>query len=197
MGLYSINQKKLWSGSFYDENNKTHITIDMRQTIRLTEDELRDIIEKSINEAIEDEGFLRNIGTGLKSAFGNDFQNLGNRARNVGNAVRQGAQNLAQGVSNKYNDMKVGYNAGRQNDQLNNIKNTIQKMLKNGTLGKGSVAKAAQNFIYTLQQAIQNNNYAASNPRGIMANRLREGMERNGIKRYDRRQRQQTIHRTK
>ena len=165
----------------------------MKQTIRLTESELRSLIEQSINEAIEDEGFFGNIGRGLKSAFGGDVQKFkqgaaraGNAmmqgARNVGNAVAQGAQNMAQGAANKYNDMKVGYKSGRQNDQLNQIKNTLQTMINNGSLGKGSVVKSAQNFIATLDQAIKNNDSAARNPRGIMANRLREKWERKGYR---------------
>lgn len=166
----------------------------MRQTIRLTESELREMIEMSINEAIQDEGFFGNIGRGLKSAFGGDAsrigqgaqraaqslgrgaqraaQAIGRGAQAAGKAVQQGAQNVATGAAKKYNDMKVGYRSGQQNDQLNKIKTTLQGMLDNGTLGKGSTAKAAQNFLATLDQAIRNNDDAARNPRGIKANRF-------------------------
>lgn len=166
----------------------------MRQTIRLTESELREMIEMSINEAMQDEGFFGNIGRGLKSAFGGDAsrigqgaqraaqslgrgaqraaQAIGRGAQAAGKAVQQGAQNVATGAAKKYNDMKVGYRSGQQNDQLNKIKTTLQGMLDNGTLGKGSTAKAAQNFLATLDQAIRNNDDAARNPRGIKANRF-------------------------
>jgi hypothetical protein len=177
----------------------------MRQTIRLTESELREMVEMSINEALEDEGFFGNIGRGLKSAFGGDAQMIGQGAQRAaqsvgrgaqraaqavgrgaqraaqavgqgaqaaGRAVQRGAQNVATGAAKRYNDMKVGYRSGQQNDQLNKIKTTIQGMLDNGTLGKGSTAKAAQNFLATLDQAIRNNDDAARNPRGIKANRF-------------------------
>jgi hypothetical protein len=207
-----------------------YIQIDMRQTIRLTESELRNLIEESVNEAMMNEGKVRNalrsVRNGFNSAFGRDVERFKQGARNAGNtvvqgakdigrgvaqdardagravvqgakdigrgvaqdardagrAVVQGAKNIGRGVSNRYNDFKVGYNAERQNNQLNDIKNTVQTMIDNGTLGKGSTVKAAQKFIATLDQAIQNNNYAANNPRGIMANRLREEMERNAYR---------------
>ena len=157
----------------------------MKQTIRLTESELRDMIHQSINEAMQDEGFFGNIGRGLKTAFGGDAsrigqgaqraaQSVGRGAQAAGKAVQQGAQNVAKGAVNKYNDMKVGYKSGQQNDQLNKIKSTIQGMLDNGTLGKGSIAKSAQNFLATIDQAIRNNDNAAKNPRGIQANRFNE-----------------------
>ena len=168
----------------------------MRQTIRLTESELREMVEMSISEALEDEGFFGNIGRGLKSAFGGDAQMIGQGAQRAaqsvgrgaqraaqavgqgaqaaGRAVQRGAQNVATGAAKRYNDMKVGYRSGQQNDQLNKIKTTIQGMLDNGTLGKGSTAKAAQNFLATLDQAIRNNDNAAKNPRGIQANRFNE-----------------------
>lgn len=168
----------------------------MKQTIRLTESELREMIEMSINEALEDEGFFGNIGRGLKSAFGGDAQRIGQGAQRAaqavgrgaqaaaqkigqgaqaaGKAVQRGAQNVATGAANKFNDMKVGYQSGKQNDQLNKIKGTLQGMLDNGTLGKGNVAKAAQNFIASIDQGIRNNNSAAQNPRGIQASRFNE-----------------------
>ena len=168
----------------------------MKQTIRPTESELRHLIEESVNQAMLDGGFFGNIGRGLKSAFGGDAQRMGkavsrmgksavgavtNAGRAVGraatnakDAVGQAATNMATGIQNKANDIKVGYQSGKQNDQLNKIKNTLQTMLTNGTLGKGSVAKSAQNFISTLDQAIRNNNMAARDPRGIQANRFNE-----------------------
>jgi hypothetical protein len=157
----------------------------MKQTIRLNESELRMMIDEAVNEAMMDEGFFGNVGRGLKSAFGGDAQRMGKAASrmgksavdavtNAGRAVGRAATNMATGIQNKANDIKVGYQSGKQNDQLNKIKNTLQTMLTNGTLGKGSVAKSAQNFISTLDQAIRNNNMAARDPRGIQANRFNE-----------------------
>lgn len=150
----------------------------MRQTIRLTESELRNMIETSINEAMQDEGLFGNIGRSFNTAFGGDASRIGQgakrAAKSIGKAVKRGAENVATGAANKFNDMKVGYKSGQQNDQLNKIKSTLQGMLNNGTLGNGSTAKAAQNFLATLDQAIRNNDNAARNPRGIQANRFKE-----------------------
>ena len=42
----------------------------MKQTIRLTESELRGMIEMSINEALQDEGLGNQLMQGAKSFFG-------------------------------------------------------------------------------------------------------------------------------
>ena len=88
-------------------------------------------------------------------------------------AVRRGAQDFGQDVQDRYNDLKIGYRSGQQNDRLNKIKGSLQQMLSNGTLGTGRVAQSAQEFIGVLDQAIRNNNTAARNPRGIQGNRFR------------------------
>lgn len=145
----------------------------MAQRIRLTESELRDIIEMTINEALIEEDLVRNLVRGVKSAFGGDAGRIGQGARRIGGALKRGAKKLAKGAVDKYYDAKVGYQTGKQNDQLNKIKNTLQGMVDSGQLGKGNVAQAAQNFIGTIDTAIRNNDSAADNPRGIQGKRFR------------------------
>ena len=70
----------------------------MKQAIRLTESELRDMIQQSINEAMQDEGFFGNIGRGLKSAFGGDASRIGQGAQRAAQSVGRGAQKAAQAI---------------------------------------------------------------------------------------------------
>ena len=115
-----------------------------------------------------------NAGKAIGQAATSAKNAVGKAATNAKDAVGQAATNMATGIQNKANDIRIGYQSGKQNDQLNKIKSTLQTMLTNGTLGKGRVAKSAQNFIATLDQAIRNNNNAAKDPRGIQANRFSE-----------------------
>jgi hypothetical protein len=117
---------------------------------------------------------VTNAGKAVGQAATNAGKAIGQAATSAKNAVGQAATNMATGIQNKANDIRIGYQSGKQNDQLNKIKSTLQTMLTNGTLGKGRVAKSAQNFIATLDQAIRNNNNAAKDPRGIQANRFSE-----------------------
>ena len=163
---------------------------------------MESVVHTLIEEGLVDESVLGNLGRGLKSAFGKDFKKMTTKAQaglqTAGNAmasgakaagkamsaagkavtsgakaVRRGAQDFGQDVQDRYNDLKIGYRSGQQNDRLNKIKGSLQQMLSNGTLGNGRVAQSAQEFIGVLDQAIRNNNTAARNPRGIQGNRFR------------------------
>lgn len=157
----------------------------MKQTIKLTESELRQMIEMSINEAMQDEGFFGNIGRGFKSAFGGDAQRIGqaagrmgksvaNGVQKAGQAVGQAAANVGKGIQNKANDIKVGYQSGKQNDQLTSLQKNIQGMLDSGAIHGNQAVQAANAFLKVIPSLIGQNNTAASAPRGIQASRFSE-----------------------
>lgn len=156
----------------------------MRQTIRLTESELRQMIEESINDAMLEEGFFGNIGRGIKNAFGGDAQKIGqgaqraaqkvgnfvgrgaqavgNAAQAVGNAVQQGAENVKQGVQKRYDAAKAGFQAGQQNDKLDNLKNTLTDLQQSGILHGAKTNQAIQTLLYQIDMLRRGNNSTAS-----------------------------------
>ena len=111
----------------------------MKQTFKLTESELHNLISECITEAIEDEG--------LGSFFGGMAKKLGRDAvsamSNVGNQIAQGAKNAYQGAKNAYQGAKdYGqslYNAGVQQSNISDAQTaikTIQGLVQKGILGQ-------------------------------------------------------------
>lgn len=77
----------------------------MKQTIRLTESELRDMIEMSINEAIQDEGWFGDKLNQAKSAVGTMFNKEGgNFGKRINNAKKNWS---AQGELNDIRNLRT------------------------------------------------------------------------------------------
>lgn len=115
----------------------------MKQTFKLTESELHNLISECITEAIEDEGLGSFFG-GMAKKLGRD---AGSAMSNVGNRMAQGAKNmgsrLAQGAKNAYQGAKdYGqslYNAGVQQSNISDAQTaikTIQGLVQKGILGQ-------------------------------------------------------------
>ena len=125
----------------------------MKQTFKLTESELHNLISECITEAIEDEGLGSFFG-GMAKKLGRDtvsaMSNVGNRmaqgaknmgriaqgAKNVGNRMAQGARNAYQGVKDYGQSL---YNAGVQQSNISDAQTaikTIQGLVKKGILGQ-------------------------------------------------------------
>ena len=145
----------------------------MKQTIRLTESELRQIIEESINEAMQDEGFWGNLGSGIKNAFGGDAQRIGQSAQRaaqavgrgaqkVGQAVQQGAQNVQQGAQNRWDAAKAGYKASQNNDKIDRIIKDLTELQSSGVLHENAMTQAINVLMKNLKQAKGRNNSTAS-----------------------------------
>ena len=133
----------------------------MKQTFKLNESELHNLISECITEAIEDEGlgsFFGGMAKKLGRDAGSAMSNVGNRmaqgARNMGNRIAQGAHNayqgarnmgsrIAQGANNAYQGVKdYGqslYNAGVQQSNISDAQTaikTIKGLVKKGILGQ-------------------------------------------------------------
>ena len=121
----------------------------MKQTIRLTESELRDMIEMSINEAMQDENWFGDkINQGksaVKTMFNKEGGNFGQRINNAKkNWTAQGELNnignlrkqledlvdnrgidpnttIAQLIGGKYNNNKFGTMSGMMNNRKGHI----------------------------------------------------------------------------
>ena len=115
----------------------------MKQTFKLTESELHNLISECITEAIEDEGLGSFFG-GMAKKLGRDagtaMSNVGNRmaqgAKNMGSRIAQGANNAYQGVKDYGQSL---YNAGVQQSNLSDAQTaikTIQGLVKKGILGQ-------------------------------------------------------------
>ena len=122
----------------------------MKQTFKLTESELHNLISECITEAIEDEGlgsFFGGMAKKLGRDAGSAMSNIGNRiaqgannayqgARNMGNRIAQGANNAYQGVKDYGQSL---YNAGVQQSNISDAQTairTIQGLVKKGILGQ-------------------------------------------------------------
>ena len=167
-----------------NKNKIFYTYTNMKQTIRLTESELRQMIEESINEAMQDEGFLSSIGRGLKNAFGGDAQRIGQGAQRaaqavgrgaqrvgqaVGNAVgqgvdavKQGAQNVQQGAQSRWNAAKAGYQANQNNDKIDRIIKDLTDLQTSGVLHGNAMNQAIKVLMTNLKQAKGRNNSTAS-----------------------------------
>ncbi len=111
----------------------------MKQTFKLTESELHNLISECITEAIEDEGLGSFVG-GMAKKLGRDAVSA---MSNVGNQIAQGAKNAYQGAKNAYQGVKdYGqslYNAGVQQSNISDAQTairTIQGLVQKGILGQ-------------------------------------------------------------
>ena len=109
----------------------------MKQTFKLTESELHNLISECITEAIEDEGlgsFFGGMAKKLGRDAGSAMSNVGNRmaqgAKNMGSRIAQGANNAYQGVKDYGQSL---YNAGVQ--QSKNIGSRIAQGANNAYQG--------------------------------------------------------------
>ena len=137
----------------------------MKQTFKLNESELHNLISECITEAIEDEGVLpffkgmakklgRDAGPALLNAgermvqgaknayqgakdYGQSLYNAGvQQSKNMGSRIAQGAKNVYQGVKDYGQSL---YNAGVQQSNISDAQTairTIQGLVKKGILGQ-------------------------------------------------------------
>jgi len=125
----------------------------MKQTIRLTESELRDMIEMSINEAMQDEELMNEFNlksafrggvNAVKNAFGGDAEKIGQGAQRARQAVGRGVQRVGKAVGNA---VEQGVDAVKQGAE--NVKQGAENV-KQGAKSRWRAAKAGY-------QATQNN----------------------------------------
>lgn len=126
--------------------------------IRITESQLRQIVEESVNSIINesyiieneiDEGFWNNVKSGLKGAFGADAKRAGGAIKGAYNNMKgavQGAYNSAvQGVQNGYRNMQQGinqrvdafkanYKTEQDIEKIKNVIATLKKLKADGVI---------------------------------------------------------------
>ena len=116
----------------------------MKQTVRLTESELRAMIQETINEAMEDEGLWGGIST-LGSKFGNKASRV---AQNTGNAIGNAWDKTKQTVGNAYNNavdnVKQGYQNAKKTYQAGSANQDAQKAIQNAVRALNDLMAADQ-----------------------------------------------------
>ena len=126
----------------------------MKQTFKLTESELHNLISECITEAIEDEGlgsFFGGMAKKLGRDAGSAMSNVGNRmaqgAKNMGSRIAQGAKNAYQGAKDYGQSL---YNAGVQQSNISDAQTaikTIQGLVQKGILGQNIANMVIGNLI--------------------------------------------------
>lgn len=121
----------------------------MKQTFKLTESELHNLISECITEAIEDEGlgsFFGGMAKKLGRDAGSAMSNVGNRmaqgAKNMGSRIAQGANNAYQGVKDYGQSL---YNAGVQQSNISDAQTAIKTI--NGLVKKGILGQNIANMV--------------------------------------------------
>ena len=121
----------------------------MKQTIRLTESELRDYINNAVCEALEDEGFFGGLGS-LASKVGNKFGQGFNKAGSaLGGAFNKGKEAVGNAYNNAKQQVGNAYNNAKQ--QVGNAYQNAKK-----TYQMGSINQDAQNAISKAVEALNN-----------------------------------------
>jgi len=100
----------------------------MRQTIRLTEGELRYMIQESINEAME-EGRWNQFKQGAKAFFGKGDQGSQNIANQYDRSFN-GGMNLGK----RWNAAKTNYQTQGVIDNADEIIQPLRQMVQNGEI---------------------------------------------------------------
>ena len=121
----------------------------MKQTVRLTESELRAMIQETINEALQDEGAWGGIST-----LGSKVVNKASRvAHNVGNVIGNAWDKTKERVGNAYNNtvdnVKQGYENAKKTYQVGSANQDAQKAIQN--------AVSALNNLMAADQKLQQN----------------------------------------
>ncbi len=145
----------------------------MKQTIRLTESELTQLIESQVVETLQDEGFLGDLWAGAKNAFGGDASRIGTKAANGVNAMKNGVKNVGKSITNSVNNVKRGvqtranaWKAGAQananNSKLNDIVSKLQDLQKSGVLHGAKTDAAVDTLIRQIGMLTRGNNSTAA-----------------------------------
>lgn len=99
----------------------------MKQTISLTESELRQMIEESINEAMQNEGLWKQLKQGTKAAFGKGDMGVKNQ-----NNQRVRSGNGGLNLGKRVDAFKQNFKSQGVIDNANEIVNGLQKLVDSG-----------------------------------------------------------------
>lgn len=132
-----------------------------KNTIKLTEAELKERIKASLREKIEngeiDESFwgsLKGFGDVFKNKANTAGQMVGNAAKNVGNKIKDVAQKAGSAVNKQVQDFKQGMDAGSDEEDYNKVFNQLDKWAKAGYFGN---SRQAASQITGLKNAMMRN----------------------------------------
>ena len=156
-----------------NENNMSKIVLNEKDLMALVNESVKRVINEAIQNGEIDEGWLGNIGRGIKGAFGGDANKVASavrsgvdRAKTMGsnayNAVKNAGQKVAgaakdaygavqTGVNQRVNAFKANYAAGQNADKINNVISTLRELQQNGVIS-GAKTNATINELERLLQ---------------------------------------------
>lgn len=135
----------------------------MKQTIKLTESELREMIVNAINESMEEgenEGLLKNLRAGASAFMGNQ----------TNDAEGNGLQKAATTLGNKFKAAKQNFQSQGRWDNLEKVRASVKQLVDDGKI----------NPQMTVQQLI-----APMGGIGRMKSDITKGMKANGGQRFE------------
>ena len=103
----------------------------MKQTIKLTESELREMIVNAINESMEEgenEGFLKNMMSGLNAGVNGKIDYHKNPDG------KDAADQIRNNVGQRFSNFKKGYNMQKQNSKMDNLKQELKQLVNDGSI---------------------------------------------------------------
>ena len=156
-----------------NENNMSKIVLNEKDLMALVNESVKKVINEAIQNGEIDEGWLGNIGRGIKGAFGGDANKVASAVRsgvdkaktmgsNAYNAVKNAGQKVAgaakdaygavqTGVNQRVNAFKANYAAGQNADKINNVISTLRELQQNGVIS-GAKTNATINELERLLQ---------------------------------------------
>ena len=111
----------------------------MKQNFKLTESELHNLISECITEAIEDEGFLNQVGQGVKSFFGKGYGSDNSKAQRATSNQDWGGRTYNFGQ--RFKAAKTGYKEQGTIDDLNAIIKPLDDLVKSGKISQDMTVK--------------------------------------------------------
>ena len=111
----------------------------MKQTYRLTENELHSIISECITEAIEDEGFLNQVGQGVRSFFGKGEGS--DKSKEGRTTISQDWGGRTYYFGQRFKAAKTGYKEQGYIDDLDDIIKPLDNLVKSGKISQDMTVK--------------------------------------------------------
>lgn len=102
----------------------------MKQTIRLTESELRDYINNAVCEALEDEGFFGGIGSLASKATNRMGKAIGGATDAIGGVFNKGKEAVTKAYKGAKQQVGDAYQNTKKTYQMGSINQDAQSAIK-------------------------------------------------------------------
>lgn len=130
-----------------------------KQRVSLTESQLRQMITECVNEAMEDEGFINQLGQGVKSFFGNgygknnpnNFRNTVSQNQTLDNTTNWFNKKTPMNFNKRINAFKKGYKGQGVIDTSTKVIDTIKNYVDQNILNWNDKLGTAMNKLSAME----------------------------------------------